>query len=112
MGDGAWIIAALGFTAQELLLFAAIGFIIGGIDDLAIDFLWMREKLRGRLRPVAASSLTPPRDAMAIFIPAWDESSVIGAMLRHLSATLVERDLRIFVGTYPNDPATIDAVAA
>ena len=111
MGDGAWIIAALGFTAQELLLFAAIGFIIGGIDDLAIDFLWMREKLRGRLRPVTASSLTPPCDAMAIFIPAWDESSVIGAMLRHLSATLVECDLRIFVGTYPNDPATIDAVA-
>ncbi|VXC66640.1 glycosyl transferase family protein [Sphingomonas sp. AX6] len=112
MGDAGWIVGALGFATQELLLFAAIGFLIGGIDDLAIDVVWVREKLRGRLRPVAASSLTPPRNPMAIFVPAWDESSVIGAMLGHLTATLNEPDLRVFVGTYPNDPATIDAVAA
>jgi len=112
MGNAGWIVDATAFAAQELLLFAAIGFLIGGIDDLAIDFIWVREKLRGRLRPVAASTLTPPCAPLAIFVPAWDESSVIGAMLGHLTATLGEPDLRIFVGTYPNDPATIAAVAA
>ncbi len=111
MGDADWIVAALGFSAREALLFAAIGFLIGGIDDLAVDFLWLRHKLRGRLRPISAVQLPPPARPMAIFVPAWDESIVIGAMLAHLSERLGEPDLTIFVGTYPNDPATIHAVA-
>ena len=112
MGAADWFIAALDFSAREALLFAAIGFLIGGLDDLAIDLLWLREKLRGRLRRIDARTLEPKGPPLAIFIAAWDESPVIGAMLTHLIATLREDALRVFVGTYPNDPKTIAAVAA
>jgi len=112
MGEVGWIATGVALAAREALLFAAIGFLIGGLDDLLVDLLWLREKWRGRLRPVSASDLPPPARPMAIFVPAWDESPVIGAMLRHMSEALRESDLTIFVGTYPNDPATIDAVAA
>lgn len=111
MGAADWIVDAVAFTAREALLFAAIGFLVGGVDDLAVDFMWLRERLRGRLRPIAAAGLPSPARPMAIFVPAWDESAVIGAMLAHMAMRLREPDLTIFVGTYPNDPATIDAVA-
>jgi len=48
---------------------------------------------------------------LAIFIPAWDEHAVIGAMLGHLGRTLDYPDYRVYVGVYPNDRATIAAVA-
>ena len=48
----------------------------------------------------------------AILIPAWDESAVIGAMLRRTLAVLDWPDYTIFVGLYPNDPAGQAAVAA
>lgn len=112
MGDADWIAIALALSAREALLFAGIGFLIGGIDDLAVDLLWLREKLCGRLRRIDATHLAPKGPPLAIFIAAWDESPVIGAMLGHLTATLNEDAIGIFVGTYPNDPATIAAVAA
>jgi bacteriophage N4 adsorption protein B len=111
LGAADWIVDAVAFTAREALLFAAIGFLVGGADDLLVDLLWLREKLRGRLRPADATQLCPKGPPLAIFIAAWDESPVIGAMLGHLTATLREDALRVFVGTYPNDPATIAAVA-
>jgi len=49
---------------------------------------------------------------IAIFIPAWREADVIGAMLRHTLACWPDDDYRIFVGVYPNDQDTIDAVAS
>ncbi|WP_231733792.1 glycosyl transferase family protein, partial [Sphingomonas sp. CCH9-H8] len=56
--------------------------------------------------PAAASPLP-----MALFIPAWDEAAVIAPMLRATLARYGAGDYRIYVGTYPNDPATIAAVA-
>jgi adsorption protein B len=49
---------------------------------------------------------------MAIFVPAWDEADVIGAMLARLTARLDHDNYRVFVGVYPNDPATLAAVTA
>jgi adsorption protein B len=48
---------------------------------------------------------------MAVFVPAWDESAVIGAMLRATLKRLDYDDYRIFVGNYRNDPATAAAIA-
>lgn len=47
-----------------------------------------------------------------MFVATWDESAVIGAMLRSTLARLNHPDYLLYVGTYPNDRATIDAVAA
>lgn len=97
--------------AESLLLIALI-VATNGIDDLAVDLLWL-------VMPAAARAGRPPigqangrQPVFAIFIPAWDESAVIGAMLRRLLAGLDWPDVRVYVGLYPNDPAGIAAVLA
>ena len=55
---------------------------------------------------------SPNPGRIAIFVPAWREADVIGPMLRHALGRWGDADYRIFVGAYPNDPATIDAIAA
>ncbi|MFT3978461.1 MAG: glycosyl transferase family protein [Sphingomonas bacterium] len=104
-----WIDAA----TREMTLFAAVGFLIGGVDDLLIDLVWLaRRMLRGSDTATLADLPPPGRQRrFAILVPAWDESAVIGAMLRAALARLDHPDYRIFVGCYPNDRATIAAVA-
>jgi adsorption protein B len=46
-----------------------------------------------------------------VFIPAWDESAVIGDMLRTALLRFDHGDYLLYVGAYPNDPATIGAIA-
>jgi bacteriophage N4 adsorption protein B len=108
------------FIAHELTLFAVVGFLIGGLDDLLIDIIWIGRTLWRRLfvytrhNRVDARTLVAPKHSgrMIIFIPAWDEANVIGRMLDHALATLRHDDYRIYVGCYPNDPDTIAAVKA
>ncbi|NIJ09484.1 adsorption protein B [Sphingomonas vulcanisoli] len=115
--DFAWL---LGAATREIVLFAAVGMLLGAIDDLAIDLIWLG---RGGWRRLfvfsrharAAMATLPPPDApgaIAVFIPAWRESAVIGAMLRAALARFDHGDYRLYVGTYPNDPATAQAVTA
>ncbi len=92
---------------SEALLIASLLVAINGLDDLAIDFLYIAMPRR---RPPERRS--PPPASFAILIPAWDESAVIGAMLSRLVATQQWADYRVFVGLYPNDPAGIIAVSA
>jgi len=99
-----------GAVLRETALFAASGFLLLGLSDLAVDLIWLRLRLRPRREPPAP----PPEDresTLAVFIPAWDESSVIGPMLRGASRAFGQAEVRVYVGCYPNDPATIAAVA-
>jgi len=59
----------------------------------------------------ATLPLSDAPGTIAIFVPAWNESNVIGAMLHNCLSTWQRGDYNIFVGTYPNDPASIAAVA-
>ena len=101
--------------AREAMLFAAVGLLIGGIDDLLVDlvFLVRRSVMPNTGRRALADLPLPAAPArLAIFVPAWDESRVIGAMLGSAVARLDHPDWRLYVGLYPNDPATVDAAAA
>ncbi len=113
MGAG-WVIVAVDAIARETMLFAAVGFLVGGIDDLAIDLAWGWARLTRRPIAIPATldryARTRPR-RIALFVAAWDEAEVIGAMLRASLARLDHPDYRLYVGTYPNDRATIAAVA-
>jgi len=100
------------------MLFAAVGLLLGGIDDLLIDLLyivrtlWRRLTVYTRHRPMTTATLpddTAP-GGMAVFIPAWQEAAVIGPMLRAALGRWGDGDYRIFVGVYPNDPATATIV--
>lgn len=110
-GTGAaWLLEALDRAVAETTLFAAVLFLIGGIDDLLVDLHWL-VRLRGR-RAVPLADLPPsPAMRLAVFVPAWDEHRVIAAMLDTALGRWRDPDLRIYVGCYPNDPATIRAVA-
>lgn len=97
-----------------MLLFAAFGFLVGGLDDLAVDAAYLLRRLTGFGRPARLDDLAPPREPgrLALFVPAWDEVAVIGDMLATALARLDHPDYRIYVGCYPNDPGTIAAVEA
>jgi adsorption protein B len=105
------LIGGIDAVAREAILFAAIWFLVGGLDDLLVDLLFGVRRLvfgRQRTAPVTAG---PCRERIAVFVAAWDESAVIGQMLGKALSQWGEGDYRIYVGAYPNDPATIDAVA-
>lgn len=101
--------------ARETMLFAAAGLLIGGGDDIVVDMLYVLRRLVSLgLRPLRLDLLPPPDrpGSIAVFVAAWDEEAVIGAMLERAVATLEHDDYRIYVGTYPNDPGTIAAARA
>ncbi|MBR0553313.1 glycosyl transferase family protein [Stakelama marina] len=112
------MIGWLDALAREVTLFACVGFLVGGLDDLAVDYLFLKRAIRNRLRRGSqrqpnVGDLAPRADALlAIYIAAWDESAVIGRMLRAALSRIDRSDYVIYVGTYPNDRETIAAVAA
>jgi adsorption protein B len=111
---------ALSFANEELLLFSAFWFLVGAADDLLVDLIWgfrsfYRYLAIYRIRaPFAVDDLAKPNRSglIAIMVPAWDEHRVIGSMLARMRLAWSEGAVhhRIYVGCYPNDPATIDAV--
>jgi adsorption protein B len=111
--DGATLIAGIDAAAHEATLFAAIWFLVGGIDDLLVDLIYFGRRLCAWVHPSSAAPCplaAPPPGRIAVFIPAWDESAVIGDMLRTALARFDHTDYVLYVGAYPNDPATIAAV--
>lgn len=112
MRESLWIFDVV---AHETLLFAGVGLLLGGIDDLLIDLVFLvRRILYGHRPRLTLATLPPPRVSgrIVVFVAAWDEVAVIGGML----STAIERyehdDYRIYVGLYPNDLPTIDAAVA
>ena len=105
--------------ASELALFAAAGFLLFAIDDLAVDLIyfarrcWRAVTVYSRYPRAFAGSLPPPAHPgrIAVFIPAWDESAVIADMLRATLRRWGDGNYRIFVGFYANDPLTEAAIA-
>jgi len=105
------------FTA-ELALFAAAGFLLFAIDDLAVDLIyfvrsaWRTLAVYSRFPRMSAAALPAPMRPgwMAVLIPAWDEASVIAPMLRSTLARFIHNEYWLFVGHYRNDPATRAAI--
>jgi len=115
MDWGGPILTSLDVVVREAALFAAAGFIVLGAGDLLVDARWLLLRARrGRAPLPKVADLPPPRrpGTLAIFIPAWDEAAVIADMLQHALRAWGEGAYRLYVGCYPNDPATIAAVRA
>ena len=102
----------LEIVEHELLLFAAVFFLIGALDELAVDLAWLRLKLTGRTRPLRFGSApdAPLRGIAAVLVPAWREAEVVAAMLRHCRASWPQHELRIYAGCYRNDAETLAAL--
>ena len=104
-------------AAAELALFAGAGFLLFGLNDLAVDIIyfarrmWRSATIYRRFRPAYTSYFVFNKNPgfIAILVPAWDESAVIASMLKATLKRLDYDDYRIFVGHYRNDPATAAA---
>lgn len=100
----------------------AIAMLISGTDDLFIDIAyWLRRIFRfvtiysHRDYMGYEELYKPDEKPLAIMIPAWQETGVIGNMAQLAASTLDYENYHIFVGTYPNDADTqkdVDEVCA
>ena len=101
-------------AARELLLFALFWFLLGAIDELAVDLVWLWQKVRGRAQTgrVIAPPASNLRGLTAVFIPAWSESEVIGTTIACMLRTWRQPELRLYIGCYRNDTPTIAAAMA
>lgn len=110
------------FVLKYLAILIAIIIAISSIDDLIIDLIyWIRRLVRSltiyRQTPKMqySSLLGIEEKPLAIMVPAWHETGVIGKMAELAAVTLDYENYHIFVGTYPNDPETqldVDKVCA
>jgi len=101
----------------NLLAPLALWVMINGIDDVIIDIAglvsWIRRGLsaspRHRVPTEEELAAVPPR-LMAIFVSVWKEHKVIQKMIDNNVTKLNYPRCEFFVGAYPNDSLTIEAV--
>ena len=104
---------------ESVAVAAAVLILISSLDDLFIDgWYWIREtwrtltlKKRAGYRPLTQQDLLQRSEQpLAIMVPAWMEFDVIAQMVENMIDVLDYQDYVVFVGTYPNDAATIAEV--
>src|SRR5688572_23991493 len=92
----------LALVERELLLFAAVFFLIGALDELAIDCAWLWLRLTGRARTARIERSEHVGRQLAgraaLLIPAWREEEVIGDTIAHALAAWPQEALRVYVG--------------
>ena len=92
----------------------ALFILLNALDDAVLDALVGWHWLRARLFPDAvagnASAEAAPEKRVAIFVPLWHEHQVIRGMVEHNVAAIRYRHYDFFIGAYPNDKPTLDAV--
>jgi bacteriophage N4 adsorption protein B len=96
-----WILASL-----------AVLLLLSGIDDLIPLIICLGHRFVNR-RAAADPSLSEflkQERRIAIFVPCWKESGVIGNMIRHNLAAICYSNFDFFIGVYPNDELTVAAV--
>ena len=86
--------------------------ILSGLDDLAVDLVWYWHAIyRPTVTPSAETLADTAEKHTAIFVPLWHEHQVIERMLAHNVATVQYSNYTVFVGVYPNDLPTLEAVS-
>ena len=105
-----WLVLGAG---HELMLFASVGILLFGLDDLLFDLFWFTSRDRGDPadRAKNTESDRPLLGKLAIFLPAWKEAAVLPATLTRALAAWEGEHFRIYIGCYPNDAETILAIS-
>ena len=116
------IVASYLFVLKYIAITVAIIISISSLDDLVIDITyWCRRLIRSltiyrkHSYMLYSTLFSVPEKPLAIMVPAWQETGVIGKMAELAAITLDYENYHIFVGTYPNDPETqldVDKVCA
>ncbi|MGH7247663.1 MAG: glycosyltransferase, partial [Pseudomonadota bacterium] len=111
------VLARIDALVIGCLLPLAVYLLVSGLDDLFVGLAcvydWARRRTcgpSGAPRPDERQLQALTEKRIAIFVPAWKEDSVIGAMVEHNIAAIRYRQYDFFIGAYPNDEPTIEAV--
>jgi len=92
--------------------FVAIVYFLSGSQDLVYDIgaYWLRFWRQFTYRNAPRLSLERLRareqQRIAVMVPAWNEGEVVASMVDNIIKRVEYDNYSIFVGTYPNDPAT------
>ncbi|RDS83355.1 glycosyl transferase family protein [Dyella psychrodurans] len=110
------------YALGVVVIVIAVLILVSGLDDFFIDLVYWTRRLWRSLFVYQTREHTryhelyrPPEKPLAIMVPAWQETGVIGHMAELVAVTLDYENYHIFVGTYPNDPDTqrdVDNVSA
>lgn len=103
---------------EILAAIVAIVIFVSSIDDLFIDIWYWGRRIyrhltlqrRNYSKLTAEQLLERGEQPLAIMVPAWQEHDVIAAMVQNMVEVLDYQNYVVFVGTYVNDPATIEEV--
>lgn len=111
LGTGlAWCDAGI----ARCLLPLALIILVSGLDDLILNalFFWAWIKRRLPARPAVSERDDGSRGekCIAIFVPLWREAAVIAGMVEHNVSAINYENYHFFIGAYPNDDPTVDAV--
>ncbi len=91
----------------------AVVILISGVDDLALDcvcgWAWLKASIS---KPLATEPKGSPQveKRIAIFVPLWHEHAVIAGMVEHNVSVINYSNYHFFIGAYPNDDPTLDAI--
>ncbi|HVV69038.1 MAG TPA: glycosyltransferase [Gammaproteobacteria bacterium] len=99
-----------------LFIVVVLAFCVFGLDALFTDIYYFIYFIHRRIKSRKHSHLTYEQLAsvaekrIGIMVACWQEANVIGDMLRHNLREIDYQNYTIYVGVYPNDQDTIDAV--
>jgi adsorption protein B len=95
----------------------AVWILISGMDDVFVDavclFTWLSQRALVRATDQAAereAALAAPQKRIAILVPLWKEDGVIRQMVRNNVSRIEYLRYDFFIGAYPNDFPTLEAV--
>lgn len=106
-----WLLMLRDFFAG-LTWFVAIVYFLSGSQDFVYDIgaywlrFWRRYSYRKSPRLTLARLRAREQQRIAVMVPAWNEGEVVASMVDNIIKRVEYENYSIFVGTYPNDPAT------
>ena len=95
-----------------LTWFVAIVYFLSGTQDFVYDIgaywlrFWRQYTYRKEPRLTLERLRAREQQRIAVMVPAWNEGEVVASMVDNIIKRVEYVNYSIFVGTYPNDPAT------
>ena len=87
-----------------------IWLVISGIDDLVLIVIWLWLRATSTVSHSESTTSDEQERLIAIFTPLWQEESVIRQMVTHNISVIRYSRFHFFIGAYPNDEPTVDAI--